>query len=157
MSELFHPFAVNRNNARVLIPFSLQQTYKAQTCARHSFAMPTLTIVGLSGHIMDFEVPCESMSVWQIKCEIKKQTGIPKREQKLMWGDIAMAPRTEIPNDGDVTLNLVRVRTFCGSCGRRRRRHLLLCSGCLNVAYCGSACQRSDWRNHKRFCCKCEN
>ena len=121
-----------------------------------SFAMRTVTIVDLSGHLMDLEMPREDVSCWEIMRGIKRAAGIPRREQKLMWGDAVQAPRNKIPT-GDVTLNLVRVKASCGNCGRRRRQHLLLCSGCLNVAYCGSACQRSDWSAHKKLCCKCNS
>ena len=136
----------------------LQQTRRLKLAlALSSLAMRTVTIVGLSGHLMDLEMPCENVLCWEIMREIRRQTRIPRREQKLMWGDTVMTPRSEMPNGDNVTLNLVRVKASCGNCGRRRRRHLLLCSGCLNVAYCGSACQRSDWSGHRKLCCKCKN
>ena len=119
--------------------------------------MRTVTIVGMGGHLMDLEMPCGDVSCWDIMREIKRQTRIPRREQKLMWGDTAMAPRSEIQSGDEVTLTLVRVKAPCGNCGRRRRRRLLLGSACLNVASCGSACQWSDWSGHKKFCCKWES
>jgi hypothetical protein len=34
---------------------------------------------------------------------------------------------------------------------------LLLCTGCNRVAYCGAACQNSDWRRHKPHCKSAES
>ena len=118
-----------------------------------------VTIVGMSGHLLDLEMPCEDISCWDVMREVKRQTNIPGREQKFMWGETMLTPRSIIPSGDDIVLHLVRTKPVCGNCGKRqrRRRRLLLCSGCLNVAYCGSACQRSDWRGHRALCCKCEN
>jgi hypothetical protein len=34
----------------------------------------------------------------------------------------------------------------------RRQASLQLCSGCSRVAYCDAACQKADWKRHKRVC-----
>lgn len=39
----------------------------------------------------------------------------------------------------------------CGHCKQKKER-LLTCTGCKSIKYCGSECQRADWRNHKSFC-----
>ena len=39
----------------------------------------------------------------------------------------------------------------CGHCKQKKER-LLTCTGCKSIKYCGSVCQRADWRNHKSFC-----
>ncbi|KAF4617617.1 hypothetical protein D9613_006229 [Agrocybe pediades] len=31
---------------------------------------------------------------------------------------------------------------------------LMVCSGCAEIAYCSSACQKADWSNHKGYCGK---
>lgn len=38
----------------------------------------------------------------------------------------------------------------CFNC--RSRDKLSKCLGCLNVSYCGKACQKQDWENHKQLC-----
>jgi hypothetical protein len=42
----------------------------------------------------------------------------------------------------------------CRACGERAcsERPLKSCAGCGRVAYCGGACQKADWRRHKRWC-----
>ena len=113
--------------------------------------MRTVTIVGISGHLM--EIQCEDVTCWEVKCAVKREAGVPLREQKLMWGETMLAPRREIPK-GDVTLTLVRVKTSCVNCGRRGRKHLLLCLGCVSVTYCDPARRRSDWSARRKLCCK---
>jgi len=39
----------------------------------------------------------------------------------------------------------------CYVCGKPGQAH---CSRCLAVTYCGTDCQRSDWKRHKAFCGK---
>lgn len=39
----------------------------------------------------------------------------------------------------------------CSSVGGKNGK-LLSCSGCSVVFYCGSQCQKDDWRNHKKDC-----
>ena len=117
----------------------------------------TVKIIGVSGHLLDLEIPRQDISSWEIRCEIKRKAGIHRHVQRIMWGDTALAQRSKIPNGDDVTRNLVRVKAMCGNCGRRQRlhRHFLFCSDCLDVAYCDSACQRSDGKGHRLLCCKC--
>jgi len=40
----------------------------------------------------------------------------------------------------------------CAKCFGSGKPQLLQCSKCKNVAYCGSACQRGDWKRHKLEC-----
>jgi splicing suppressor protein 51 len=39
----------------------------------------------------------------------------------------------------------------CASCAKTDV-HLLLCSGCKLVSYCGKACQKAHWKAHKPSC-----
>ena len=41
--------------------------------------------------------------------------------------------------------------SFCKVCGKET---LQLCSGCKKVYYCCVACQRADWKKHKKQCKK---
>ncbi|KAG7287239.1 hypothetical protein NEMBOFW57_006745 [Staphylotrichum longicolle] len=46
-------------------------------------------------------------------------------------------------------------RTECRSCGRSKTNDggdLKACSKCLGVKYCSRACQRVDWKRHKKEC-----
>lgn len=145
------PFVVTKCTCCI---YSKPQKLKL-ACALFSFAMRTVTIVGISGHLM--EMSCEDMTCWEVMCAIKYKAGIPRREQKLTWDDTVLVPRDKIPSDDNVTLNLVRVKASCGNCGCRRRRRLRLCSRCLNVVYCGSVCQGADWSGHRKVCRECNH
>ena len=47
----------------------------------------------------------------------------------------------------------IPVYEICDACGAQTST-IKRCSGCKNVRYCNSVCQRSDWKNHKSDCCK---
>jgi hypothetical protein len=40
--------------------------------------------------------------------------------------------------------------TSCNGCGNSEG--LSWCGACHKVRYCGSTCQRADWKDHKKFC-----
>ena len=43
----------------------------------------------------------------------------------------------------------------CRNCGKERSKeggNLKSCAKCLKVKYCGQACQRTDWKHHKKEC-----
>lgn len=40
----------------------------------------------------------------------------------------------------------------CANCNQVIRERIQLCSGCKKVAYCNAACQKANWRIHKRTC-----
>jgi hypothetical protein len=40
----------------------------------------------------------------------------------------------------------------CRACGESKQQPLKSCAACGRVAYCGGACQKADWRRHKRVC-----
>jgi len=40
----------------------------------------------------------------------------------------------------------------CNSVGGEKGK-LLMCSGCKCTFYCGSSCQKEDWKRHKKECC----
>ena len=122
-----------------------------------------VTVVGMSGHLFDWEVPCEDTFgvldiLREVKQEVKRQTGIPKRQQRFMMGNSMVISNSIFAEAENTVLTLVCVEAVCGNCGRRQRRHtpLRLCSGCCNIAYCGQECQESDWFSH-RACCRKKN
>ncbi len=40
----------------------------------------------------------------------------------------------------------------CASCNTVIKDRIQLCSGCKKVAYCNSACQKANWKTHKKTC-----
>ncbi len=60
------------------------------------------------------------------------------------------APR--VPEGASITKDGV---TRCRNCGKAEGKddvELKSCSKCLKVKYCGRACQRADWKRHKKEC-----
>ena len=126
-------------------------------------ASQKIEVVGMSGHLFDWEVPCENTFgvldiLREVKREVKRQTGIPKRQQRFMMGNSMVISNSIPPKDENIVLTLVCAKAVCGNCGRRERqnRRLFSCRGCANIAYCGKGCQKSDWLSH-RACCRKKN
>ena len=93
-------------------------------------------------------------TVWQLKRYLRTAHGISKRMQVLTVGsDVATSGKTllDLGSRGVLDMTLVLVRASCRNCGRRRKR-LKRCSAC-DCYYCDVACQRADWRRHKRDGC----
>jgi hypothetical protein len=112
----------------------------------------------LSGRV--FTIVADSgTTVWQLKRYMRTAHGIPKRTQVLTVGsDVATSGKTlsDLGSRGVLEMTLVLVRASCRNC-RSRRQRLKRCSAC-DCYYCDVACQRADWRRHKRFdgCGWCE-
>ena len=115
-----------------------------------------VTVTGMSGHLLDLELPRGDIFCKEVMREIKHEVGIRMCDQRIICGGAVLSPLNILPSeDDDLILTLVRVKAMCGKCGRRRRRkHLFRCSACPGVAYCDSACQRADWINHRAICWK---
>ncbi|QRV91842.1 MYND Zn-finger protein [Ceratobasidium sp. AG-Ba] len=47
-----------------------------------------------------------------------------------------------------------RTDTACWVCYGAGKPNLMTCSGCKKAKYCSSACQKQDWKNHKKICKK---
>lgn len=45
-------------------------------------------------------------------------------------------------------------RDGCARCGGPGKPKLLNCGACKSTSYCSAACQREDWKKHKRVCKK---
>ena len=103
----------------------------------------------MSGSSLAFEAPDGALA-WHIMGAVKQALKIPKQQQKLCLGRDTLAPYQALP-DGDVTLFLARSEPSCSQCLRRRPR-LRYCSGCFSAVYCGSACQRAHWFDHRADC-----
>ena len=126
-------------------------------------ASQKITVIGMSGHLFDWEMPCKNTVgvldiLHEVKREVKRQTGIPKRHQRFMMGNSMVISNSILPEAENIVLSLVCVKAVCGNCGLRNRgyRCLFLCKGCCNIAYCGKACQKADWPSHRACCRKCE-
>ena len=128
-------------------------------------ASQKITVVGMSGHLFDWvlEMPCKNTFgildiLHEVKEEVKRQTGIPRREQKFMMGNSMVISNSILAKDENIVLTLVCAEAVCGNCGRGEEGHrrLLSCRGCSNIAYCGRKCQKSHWFSHRAYCRKGE-
>ena len=156
--ELMGDAAVIARKAAILVRKEEEEELrKCQPLAASGVVSRKITIVCMSGPFLDLEMPCEALCL-DVMREVKRQTNTPMREQKNMWGETRLTPRSKIPSD-DVLLFWVRVKAVCGFCGQRQRRHNKgqLCSGCMDVTYCGSACQEADWGVHRALCRPCNS
>ena len=90
-------------------------------------------------------------TVWQLKRHMQRAHGISKRDHVFLVGsDVAASAQTlaEFGSEGALEISMVSTAATCRYCGRRGR--LKRCSTC-DCYYCDVACQRADWRRHKRF------
>ena len=104
----------------------------------------------LSGRVFTIVADSDT-TIWQLKCYMRTAHGIPKRMQVLTVGsDVATSGKklSDLGSHGVLEMTLVLVRASCRNCGRRRQR-LKRCSAC-DCYYCDVACQRADWRRHRR-------
>ena len=86
------------------------------------------------------EVTCKAMG-WEVPTnwrEVRTKQSIARRA--------GLAPIWDLVTDSPSRPILV-----CGHCKQKKER-LLTCTGCKSIKYCGSECQRADWRNHKSLC-----
>jgi hypothetical protein len=49
---------------------------------------------------------------------------------------------------------LIKYTACCACCQKRDTAHVKLsaCSRCLKTYYCSAACQKQDWKQHKKTC-----
>ena len=107
-------------------------------------------VSALSGEQWRFDLP-RSSSAWDLKREIKRQTGIEKRKQHLLVGNSVVSSKQPLSSTG-ADLSLIVSEPFCSICGSAVSK---LCSGCNDILYCSSNCQRLDWPRHKLHCKSC--
>ncbi|KAL1741785.1 hypothetical protein HDZ31DRAFT_44669 [Schizophyllum fasciatum] len=50
---------------------------------------------------------------------------------------------------GQIDIGKLTSDTGCAICGKKTTSR---CTGCLSVSYCGQACQKVHWKEHKDFC-----
>ncbi|KAK0499491.1 hypothetical protein EDD18DRAFT_853911 [Armillaria luteobubalina] len=62
--------------------------------------------------------------------------------------DVGVAPMNTVQNSGPPDDGTSSRCAFCGT----QSGHLQVCSVCKRQRYCSRACQRSDWKRHKRDC-----
>ena len=46
----------------------------------------------------------------------------------------------------------VPIVRICENCGRQSGTRMMRCRRCKQAFYCGAACQRAQWKGHKREC-----
>ena len=124
------------------------------SCVIVAMTLRKISILGMNGHLLDLEMPCENVSCWDVMRAIKSEIHVPKSEQKICLDGTILMPRSEIPDGVDLELTLMRVIPTCAHCERTQneQRPLLLCSSCVHVAYCDEACQKLDWSKHRMIC-----
>jgi len=92
-----------------------------------------------------------SMTLWQASKQVKKETGIRRGEQHYYKDGVRVPMRTYISEPTDMMLIACRIE--CAGCGQMEGKvKYLLCSGCLDVHYCGDECQKKHWKDHKSSC-----
>ena len=108
-----------------------------------------IRISGISSEIMEVDVG--GLTVWEIATKVKRNFGIPRREQKYYRGYTALSMSIYI--QGPVELTMVRSPAICGGCGRtEKNRRYKMCSNCLDTCYCSHVCQTGHWGCHKMKC-----
>ena len=114
-------------------------------------ATQTLTVTFVNG---DALVICrdEVYTVKDVMNVVKREFGIPKREQILVSGNTVLKPLDGLEGD-DSHLLLFVSEPRCEHCGSASySRPLRFCGGCRSVLYCGRACQSAHWSAHKGSC-----
>ena len=113
-----------------------------------------ISILNMNGELMDFQMPAENVSCWDVMRKIKVATSIQMKEQKIVFDGGVLTPRDRLPNDIHITLTLIRVLPCCAYCEQKqdRRGTMFFCSGCLQVLYCNGNCQSLHWDEHREFC-----
>lgn len=78
---------------------------------------------------------------------------------------IAIGPLYGVPYAEDVGRciaglipeNPLQPEKRCQKCGSLEKPKLLVCTGCRDVSYCSTDCQKADWKAHKGICRKDQN
>ena len=116
-------------------------------------ALRTIFVVGINGDGMQLETPTEQISCWRIMCAIKKETNIPKREQKILLGGVILKPRDAVPDNITLTRSIVITTPTWDYCGTESGAHeLMFCAGCLDVFDCNTHCHAAGWNEHSLVC-----
>jgi hypothetical protein len=71
----------------------------------------------------------------------------------LVTRGVAAGALPVIADDDSATATGAAAITICATCGKAPEK-LLTCGGCGLVRYCNAACQKADWKNHKKVCFK---
>ncbi|KXN86638.1 SET domain-containing protein 14 [Leucoagaricus sp. SymC.cos] len=84
---------------------------------------------------------------------LKHTDNIQSMGQPTLRKDVANIPHTRFEADGSVSIGVgTQISTdACAKCGVRGVK-FSRCGACKKIAYCGTECQRADWKNHKPFC-----
>ena len=113
----------------------------------------TVRVSMLSGYVASVDVASEC-TAWDLKRQLKTVLSVSKREMTLLVGGRVLGICETLasafgPADGPVDVTLVRTPATCSRCGTQRR--VRYCQRC-RATYCSVACQRADWRSHRRAC-----
>lgn len=96
----------------------------------------------------------ETNGTWRAQAKISRRTNLCKLRfiQKIsifvqLLRTLVLHHRARKMSDTAVGCNKIA----CAKCGTRSGR-LKKCARCQFVRYCGSECQRADWKDHKKYC-----
>ena len=75
-------------------------------------------------------------------------------EPELPWAEAGLE---RPPEDDDMAVSAAELNwgPRCWNC-TEVKEDLRLCGKCKKAAYCGSECQKKDWKVHKKLCTKAE-
>ena len=110
--------------------------------------------MGLSGdELATLELDQKSTTVFAIQRVVRAIKGIPKKSQRLSIGATCLRGRDVLTTtlNKPLILTLLRNVPRCTQCGESAMK-LRACSVCLDVQYCGTPCQRLNWRDHRAVC-----
>lgn len=104
----------------------------------------------LGGRAFTMAIDAEA-TVWQLKRILQTEHGIPKKTQVFfVENEVVASDKTlaDLHSCGVLEVMMIRTPASCRGCGHKGR--LKRCSAC-DCYYCGAACQRADWKRHKRL------
>ncbi len=117
--------------------------------------MLTVRVLMLSGYVCSVAIS-STCTVWDLKRYMKRFLSISTREMTLLVGGRVPGMQETLASifgaaDDQVDVTIVRTQATCLRCGFNRR--VQYCQRC-RATYCSAACQRADWRSHRRECLK---
>ena len=121
-----------------------------------------IIVAGLAGELCRVDLENEQATCLDLKTAISAVLQTPAVEFDLVAPDATrMKPREQlsmhiIPGSGS-TVSFAKVTRTCDCCGARSgafdgKPRLHPCRSCLNVFYCGRACQHADFERHISEC-----
>merc|ERR1712098_322038 len=95
--------------------------------------------------------------LFKLQIKTGKSVGKERWENEVipMLCDMVFPPREvpKAPKHVKKMHKMIDREKECANCGEKRPMSCLkTCSGCHNVLYCGTVCQKKHWKFHKKDC-----